>query len=213
MGVLEERARTRRCCWRCWLRRRPRYVSLSLFVPFTPPSSSFPLILFHRFRSLSSLLFGLSVRRVPLPTDSLYFSSFLPSSQAALLGLDPSAPSSSSSSPSTYTPRGRGRGRGAPRGASTYAPRGGRGGAAAYGAAPGRGSMKLDLRTKSLAVVGEGLVMDEDARKAVENWYEVSRKERRDGGRLWAGMKRRVELTSFLSLAFLSLFTGWWPSR
>lgn len=34
--------------------------------------------------------------------------------------------------------------------------------------------MKLDLRTKSLAVVGEGLVGDQDARKAVESWYEVS---------------------------------------
>ncbi|KAL7414280.1 hypothetical protein BDY24DRAFT_386399 [Mrakia frigida] len=88
--------------------------------------------------------------------------------EAALLGLDPSA--SSSSTPSTYIPRGRGRGRGAPRGASTYVPRG-RGGAA-FGAAPGRGSMKLDLRTKSLAVVGEGLVGDQDARKAVESWYE-----------------------------------------
>jgi hypothetical protein len=32
--------------------------------------------------------------------------------------------------------------------------------------------MSLDLRTKSLAVVGDGLVNDEDARKAVETWYE-----------------------------------------
>ena len=37
--------------------------------------------------------------------------------------------------------------------------------------------MKLDLRTKSIAVVGEGLVNDEDARKAVETWYA-------DGGAL-----------------------------
>lgn len=54
--------------------------------------------------------------------------------------------------------------------------------------------MKLDLRTKSLAVVGEGLVGDEDARKAVENWYEVSlietRRERARG--LMLGWVRRA---------------------
>lgn len=52
--------------------------------------------------------------------------------------------------------------------------------------------MKLDLRTKSLAVVGDGLVNDEDARKAVETWYEDHGRGGVENVRVDDGEKRMV---------------------
>lgn len=37
----------------------------------------------------------------------------------------------------------------------------------------GRKSIKLDFRTKVVAIKGEGLGQDEDAQRAVEGWSEV----------------------------------------
>ncbi|CED83725.1 Proteins containing the RNA recognition motif [Phaffia rhodozyma] len=107
-------------------------------------------------------------------TDMLKRKLAMLKAEAALLGVDPNDPTASPAPYAAYPPaRGRGRGRGirGRGGAGRGAYRGGFNSYTSTGS-PAK-SMKLDLRTKRLAIVGQGLGADEEGKAAVERWYDT----------------------------------------